>query len=431
MKSDALKYAVVTFGCRVNQADSLLVEDGLRARGATAVPPEQADLVVVNTCSVTASADQSARQVIRRIARSNPSVRVVVTGCYATRRPDEVSVLPNVVRVVANGEKDVLVSNIAQDVGFTTAERFSDGDGPCGGRTLEPGTAGRTALTLRVQTGCEEQCSYCIIPQTRGHSRSRPLGQVIDDVRRAVSAGYKEIAITGVHLGSYGRDLHDGSSLARLILALAEIDDDVVFRISSLEPMDCTDDIVEIVASSSRLAPHFHLPLQNGSEEMLRMMRRPYTVSYYARLVDRITRLIPHAAVGSDIIVGFPGEASRHFAEMLAVLEKMPLTYLHVFPYSDRPGTPASQLRPKVDGMVIRERARQVREIGERMTQRFRRSQWGRVTRALTVDDGKSAVTVNYLKLRLDVTYPRNQWIDVRVTEDLRGEPLRMVAGGL
>jgi threonylcarbamoyladenosine tRNA methylthiotransferase MtaB len=430
MNSDPLKYAVVTFGCRVNQADSLLVEDDLRARGATAVPPEQADLVVVNTCSVTASADQSARQIIRRIARSNPSVRVVVTGCYATRRPDEVSVLPNVVRVVANGAKDALVSNIAQDVGLTTAERFSDGDGPCG-RTLEPGTAGRTALTLRVQTGCEERCSYCIIPQTRGHSRSRPLGQVIDDVRRAIAAGYKEIAITGVHLGSYGRDLHDGSSLARLVRILGETADDVLFRISSLEPMDCTDDIVDIVASSSRLAPHFHLPLQNGSDDILRMMRRPYTLSYYARLIDRITRLMPHAAVGSDIIVGFPGETSRHFAEMVATLEKMPLTYLHVFPYSDRPGTRASQLRPKVDGMEIRERARQVREIGERMTQRFRRSQWGRVTRALTVDDGKSVVTVNYLKLRLDATYPRNQWIDVRVMEDLRGEPVPLVAEDL
>jgi len=421
MKTDALKYAVVTFGCRVNQADSLLVEDGLRARGATAVPPEQADLVVVNTCSVTASADQSARQIIRRIARSNPSVRVVVTGCYATRRPDEVSALPNVVRVVANGAKDALVSDIAQDIGVTTAERFSDGDGPCG-CTLEPGTAGRTALTLRVQTGCDEQCSYCIIPQTRGHGRSRPLGHVIDDVRRAIAAGYKEIAITGVHLGSYGRDLHDCSSLAGLLLALAEIDEDVLFRVSSLEPMDCTDDIVEIVASSSRLAPHFHLPLQNGSDEILRMMRRPYTVSFYAALVDRITRLIPHAAVGSDIIVGFPGETARHFAETLRTLEQMPLTYLHVFPYSDRPGTSASQLRSKVDGIEIRERARQIRETGQRMTQRFRRSQWGRVTRALTVDDGKSVVTANYLKLRLDVTYPRNQWIDVRVTEDLRGE---------
>ena len=160
------------------------------------------------------------------------------------------------------------------------------------------------------------------------------------------------------------------------------------------------------------------------------MMRRPYTVSFYARLVDRITRLMPHAAVGSDIIVGFPGEASRHFAEMLAALEKMPLTYFHVFPYSDRPGTHASQLRPVADGMEIRERARQVREIGERMTQRFRRSQWGRVTRALTVDDGKSAVTVNYLKLRLDVL-TRGISGSMCALPRICGASLSLLAGGV
>jgi threonylcarbamoyladenosine tRNA methylthiotransferase MtaB len=418
-----MKYAVVTFGCRVNQADSLVIESDLRARGGTAVSPEQADLVVVNTCSVTASADQGARQTIRRIARSNPSVRMVVTGCYATRRPDEVSVLPNVVRIVDNSAKDVLVATVANDVsGLTTTERFSDGDGPCG-RTLEPGIAGRTALTLRVQTGCEEQCAYCIIPQTRGASRSRQPGQVLRDVQHATAAGYKEIVVTGVHLGSYGRDLRDGSSLAGLIRELAHINADVLFRISSLEPMDCSDEIVEIVASSPRLAPHFHLPLQNGSDEMLNKMQRPYTVSYYARLIERIATMLPDAAIGSDIIVGFPGETARHFADTLKTLERLPLTYLHVFPYSDRPGTRASLMRPKVEGKEIRERARQIREVGERMTQRFRRSQCGRTIRALTVDDGRAVVTVNYLKLRLAVPCRRNQWIDVRVMEGLWGEP--------
>jgi threonylcarbamoyladenosine tRNA methylthiotransferase MtaB len=418
-----MKYALVTFGCRVNQADSLVIEGDLRARGGTAVPPEQADLVVVNTCSVTASADQSARQTIRRIARVNPSVRMVVTGCYATRRPDEVSALPNVVRVINNTAKDVLVPTVVDDTsGVTTSQRFSHGDGPCG-CTLEPGIAGRTALTLRVQTGCEEQCAYCIIPQTRGASRSRPLGQVFCDVQHAVAVGYKEIVVTGVHLGSYGRDLHDGSSLARLIGAFAAIDADVLFRISSLEPMDCTDEIVDIVASSPRLAPHFHLPLQTGSDEMLQKMQRPYTVSYYARLVERITTMLPHAAIGSDIIVGFPGETARHFAETLKMVERIPLTYLHVFPYSDRPGTLASSMRPKVEGKEIRERARQIREVGERMTQRFRRSQCGRMTRALTVDDGRAVVTVNYLKLRLAVPHRRNQWINVRVMDGLWGEP--------
>ena len=416
-----LKYAVVTFGCRVNQADSLLIEDDLRARGCTAVPPEEADLVVVNTCSVTASADQSARQVIRRVARTNPAVRVVVTGCYATRRPDELLALPNVIRVVGNQSKDALVPSLAEEVGLSTSERFSDGDGPCG-TTLEPGVAGRTALTLRVQTGCDERCSYCIIPRTRGTGRSRSLGQVLRDVRHAVAAGYKEIGITGVHLGSYGRDLHDGSSLTRLVKALAALEEEVLFRISSLEPMDCTDELLDVVASTSRIAPHFHLPLQSGSDDILRMMMRPYTASYYGRLVKRITTLLPDVAIGSDVIVGFPGETSGHFAETLALLEDIPLTYLHVFPYSDRPGTAASQLRPKADGMEIRERARRVRTVGERMTLRFRGSQIGRIARALTVDDGQSVVTTNYLKLRLDERRPRNEWVDVCVLPDLKGQ---------
>jgi len=413
----------------VNQADSLVLEDDLRARGGTAVSPDEADLVVVNTCSVTASADQSARQTIRRIARSNPSVRVVVTGCYATRRPDEVSELPNVIRVVTNIGKDALVHSVAEEVGLTTAEQFIGGDGPCG-RTLQPGVAGRTALTLRVQTGCEERCSYCIIPQTRGASRSRPRAGVLRDVRHAVAAGYKEVALTGVHLGSYGRDLHDSSSLTGLVRALAAIDDDVLFRISSLEPMDCTNEIVDIVASSPRLAPHFHLPLQSGSDHVLRMMQRPYSVSYYSRLVERITTMIPHAAVGSDIIVGFPGETPADFAETLALLGDIPLTYLHVFPYSDRPGTVASRLRPRVDGMEVRERARRVRAIGERMARHFRQAQVGCTVRALTVDDGQSAVSENYLKLRLDVKRARNEWVDVRVEDEHRGRVV-VVAGGL
>ena len=407
----------MTFGCRVNQAESLTIEAGMRARGATATSPDRADVVFVNTCSVTASADQSARQTIRRIARSNPAVRIVVTGCYATRRPGEVAALPNVVRVVGNAGKDAIVDVVAEDSGLTTAERFGDGDGPCG-HMLTPGTAGRTALTLRVQTGCDEACSYCIIPSTRGLGRSHRLDDVVHDIQVAVDAGYKEIAITGVHLGSYGRDLADGSSLATLIRRLGEWPADVLFRVSSLEPMDCSEKIVEMVASSERIAPHFHLPLQHGSDAMLRAMRRPYTVTYYRSLVDRIKTVLPHASVGSDIIVGFPGETASHFAEMRSVLEQLPLTHLHVFPYSDRPGTAASRLTPKVDGREVRERGRVTRAIGEQMSQRFRESQVGRTVRGLSVDDGRSIVTSNYLKLRLDRQQPRNEWVRVRVERE-------------
>jgi threonylcarbamoyladenosine tRNA methylthiotransferase MtaB len=402
-----MKYAVVTFGCRVNQADSLVIEDGLRSRGAVPSAPEEADFVIVNTCSVTASADQAARQTVRRIARVNPSVRVVVTGCYATRQPDDVAALPNVIGVVGNAEKEAI------------AGMFGDGDGPCG-HSLMPGVAGRTALTLRVQTGCNEACSYCIIPRTRGTGRSRPLAVVVAEIRRAVDAGYKEIAITGVHLGSYGRDLDDGSSLTALVRMLAEWNDEVLFRISSLEPMDCTPAIVDMVAASARLAPHFHLPLQHGSDLMLRAMRRPYSAAYYRGLVERIRTTMPHAAIGSDIIVGFPGETATHFGEMSQLLEALPLTHLHVFPYSDRPGTDATRMFPKVDGRVVRDRGRAVREIGERMARRFKASQAGRTLRALTVDDGQSVVTGNYLKLRLDARKTRNEWVDVRVEDEAR-----------
>lgn len=413
MSAEGFTYSVVTFGCRVNQADSLVIEDDLRRRGGRAVSSGEAQLVVVNTCSVTASADQAARQTIRRIARSNPAVKVVVTGCYATRSRDEVATLPNVVRVVENRSKELLASNVLEELA-PTAGRFVDGDGPCG-TTLSPGVAGRTALTLRVQTGCEERCSYCIIPRTRGSGRSRPLTDVLNDVERAALSGYKEIAITGVHLGSYGRDLNDGSSLTALLRALAAVTHDVLFRVSSLEPMDCTRDVVDAVASSRRFAPHFHLPLQHGCDDILRAMRRPYTVSYYEKLAGEIHRLMPGASIGSDIIVGFPGETAAHVASMRAVLEHLPLSYLHVFPYSDRPGTVASHLRPKVAGAEIRQRAGEMRGIGQTMAARFRQSQIGNVVRALTVDDGQSAVTTNYLKLTLSAPHQRNEWILVKV----------------
>jgi threonylcarbamoyladenosine tRNA methylthiotransferase MtaB len=420
-----VKYAVVTFGCRVNQADSLGIEDRLRARGGIDAPPGEADLVVVNTCSVTASADQSARQVIRRLARANPQARVVVTGCYATRRPAELAALPNVIRVVANDHKDDLVGSL-DFTEFTTAERYGDGDGPCGAH-LQPGVAGRTALTLRVQTGCDEACSYCVIPSTRGVGRSRPLAGVLDDVRRATDAGYKEIAITGVHLGSYGRDLGDGTTLDRLVEALAGSPGDALFRISSLEPMDCTPALVALVAASPRLAPHFHLPLQHGSDAVLGAMRRPYSVSFYRDLVERIHARLPDASIGTDIIVGFPGETEEDASATLALLASLPLSHLHVFPYSDRPGTDASAMSGRPGGAVVRARAGAVREVGARLSRTFQERQLGTVHRALTLDDGTRAVTDNFLKLRLPPGWSRNEWVDVRIggkAGALKGTPV-------
>ena len=414
-----MKYAVVTFGCRVNQADSLGFEEQLLAAGAVPAPPQDADLVVVNSCSVTATADQGARQTIRRIARDNPNARIVVTGCYATRRPEEVVALPNVARVVFNDDKPRLIQ-VLRDPEKTAV--FSEGDGPCGA-TIEPGVAGRTAFTLRVQTGCAEPCSYCIIPSTRGMPRSVPMNDILGEVERVTAAGFKEIVLTGVHLGSYGRDLDPGASLIGLLRALDF--PNTRFRISSLEPMDCSREIVELVAASDRFAPHFHLPLQHASDRMLDAMRRPYTIGHYASLVGDIRARIPSASIGSDIIVGFPGETDDDFERLVNYLERSPLTHIHVFPYSDRPGTPASAMPGKVNGVVVRERGRQIREIGQRLTQRFRESLVGTTHRALTLEDGTLAVTGNYVKVRIPPGRARNEWVRVRLTSQHGGELLR------
>lgn len=425
-----MKYAILTFGCRVNQADSIRIEGELRGRGAEAAGIEHADAVFINSCSVTATADQAARQAIRRVARANPRARIIVTGCYATRRPEEVAALPSVARVITNMDKDRLVTLTAHEIGLTTAERFGGGDGACGA-PLEPGVAGRTALTLRVQTGCDQPCAYCIIPSTRGRGRSVPIDDVVREVEDAARAGFKETALTGVHLGSYGRDLCPPASLAALLRRLAGSPADVTFRISSLEPMDCTHEIVELAATSDRFAPHFHLPLQHGSDAVLRRMRRPYTLAAYRRLVDRIRERLPHAAIGSDVIVGFPGETENEFDATTAYLSRSPLTHLHVFPYSDRPGTEAAAMALKVPGADVRRRAERIRQIGRELAVAFRESQVGTIRSGLTLDDGTLVVTDNYLKVRVAPGLKRNERVVVKI--ETAGETLTgtvVTAGG-
>ena len=413
-----MKYAIVTFGCRVNQADSFQIEEQLIAAGGAAAETRDADLVVVNTCSVTAAADQGTRQTLRRIARENPGARIVVTGCYATRRPDEIAALPGVVQIVPNDRKE----RFAEEIGLTTAERFGNGEGSCGAE-IAPGLAGRTAYTLRVQTGCDQTCSYCIIPSTRGKGRSKQIVEVLSEIARVRAAGYREVALTGVHLGSYGRDLGDGSSLIGLLQEIERHSSDIRFRISSLEPMDCSDAVVDLVAGSACFAPHFHLPLQHASDRMLTAMRRPYTVAYYRRLVARIREQIPDASIGSDVIVGFPGETDEDFQELATYLASSPLTHIHVFPYSDRPGTPATALGDKVHGSAIRDRASVVRGIGAALTRAFHATQHGAVRSALTIDDGSVVVTDNYLKVRIPSGRSRNEWVTVGLA--LAGETLQ------
>jgi threonylcarbamoyladenosine tRNA methylthiotransferase MtaB len=317
-----------------------------------------------------------------------------------------------VVRVVRNDEKRDLVAAQAAQLKLRATEE--DDAGPCG-KPIEPGVAGRTAYTLRVQTGCEERCSYCIIPSTRGASRSVPPSLVIREVQRVADAGFKEVALTGVHLGSYGRDLCPAASLLDLLRILDGVNRDVRFRISSLEPMDCTSGIVDLVSRSDRFLPHLHLPLQHASDRLLEAMRRPYTLDRYRRLVDDIRARMPHTSIGSDMIAGFPGETNDDFAANERYLPSSPLTHLHVFPYSDRPGTAASTIAGKVSGAVVRERAARLRAIGTELTRRFHDAQLQTVRPGLTLEDGSLVVTDNYLKVRIAAGLPRNTRVRVRL----------------
>jgi threonylcarbamoyladenosine tRNA methylthiotransferase MtaB len=403
-----VKFAIHTFGCRVNQADSFEIEESLRAGGAVAAAPDEADLVVVNTCTVTGAADQGARNLIRRIARRNSSARIVVTGCYATREPAALASIPGVARLVPNTGKDELVRDLCGS---------RAGEGPCGSQ-VEPGVMGRTAFPLRVQTGCGEHCAFCVIPSTRGASRSTPIADLLGDVERLALAGYRELWLVGVHLGSYGRDLQPATSLASLLRALDCTRGDVTFRISSLEPMDCSPEVVDLVAQSGRFAPHFHLPLQHGSDRVLAAMRRPYSAAFYRALAEDIRARLPHASIGADVIVGFPGESDADAEAGAQAVAGLPLSYLHVFPYSDRPGTAAAAMVPKIPAAAIKLRAARLRDIGAQLSSRFGRSQVGTTRPGLTLDDGTTVLTDNFLKVTIPAGLPRNVRVRVRIATD-------------
>lgn len=415
-----MRYAVSTFGCRVNQADSLQLEAELRGRGAVRAPVEEADVVVVNTCSVTASADQGTRQTLRRVARLNPEAQLLATGCYATRASTEIEALPGAPLVVPNDEKHTIAARVLGEPDSTTADRYGDGAGACGA-PVTPGLVGRVAFMLRVQTGCDQPCAYCVIPMTRGRGRSLALSHVGRAVNHAEQGGFHEIVLTGVHLGSFGRDLEPSSSLIELLRFLDRHPSNVRFRISSLEPMDCPPALIDLVAASGRFVPHFHLPLQHASDRILRRMRRPYTLAQYAETVDRIRHLLPDAAIGSDLIAGYPGESEDDAQRTLDYVAGSPLTYLHVFPYSARPNTEAAALSGRVAGPMIRARAQRLRVVGGQLAAAFRQRQIGREREAIALDAEGLVLTDNYLKVRVLAGVKPNSLLRVRIDS---AEPL-------
>jgi threonylcarbamoyladenosine tRNA methylthiotransferase MtaB len=432
-------FSIENFGCRATDADAAalrrkLLEGGLALAGEHA----SADIVVLNTCTVTAAADSQAREAVRKIHRANPGARIVVTGCYAQRAPEELAAIEGVTWVVGNSHQTE-IPKIASRVGtrpentdffpveqlandamslargpakILTGDIFAQSTVQIAPATLMAGD--RTRPILKIQDGCNNRCSYCVIPFVRGRSRSLPPDDVVREVRMLCAAGAKEIVLSGINLGSYGRDLVPRVALGSVVRRILDETSLDQLRFSSIEPQDVTEDFVALVASSDRLARHFHIPLQSGSDRILRAMHRWYRMGHYAERVKLIRRILPDAAVGADVIVGFPGETEADFRSTFDCIERLPLTYLHVFSFSERPGTAAATLSDQIPLATIRERARALRELGQRKSEAFRSSQSGRTLRALTLarggDGWTEALTGNYLKVRIAGRHPANQW---------------------
>jgi len=397
------------------------MEGMLRQRGfAPAMDPSGADLVIINTCTVTSAADEDARKAIHRLHRENPSARIVVTGCYAQRSPEELARVPGVALVLGNTHKDqvgllaealegreeyhgeIQVGDIGRQASFLSAP-------------VEDASGDRTRPNLKIQDGCNNPCAFCIIPSVRGPSRSMPEEEVLRQVR-ALAERYAEVVLTGINLGRWGRERGFGEPrrLHHLLRRVLEETGIRRLRISSVEPMDWTDELFELMAGSPRMAAHVHMPLQSGSDAVLKRMRRRYRTRHYEDRILRAAQMMPDAAFGADVMTGFPGETDAEFQETLEFIARMPFTYLHVFTYSERPGTPAAAMPGRVPWEVRKDRTRQLRRLAAEKNLAFRQRFVGRTLDAVTLDNGK-ALTGNYLAVELSRPRPANQIVPVRI----------------
>ena len=399
------KYFVQNFGCRATQADGAALETLLSAKGLErSEERSDAELVVLNTCTVTSEADQDVRQTIRRVHRENPSARILVTGCYAQRAPEELAAMPGVEWVVGNSHKTQIADLVTLDSAPTYHANIRVGDifaqHDFLSAPVEDAAGDRTRPNLKIQDGCNNRCSFCIIPFVRGRSRSAPADRVVEQVR-GLAARYRELVLSGINLGRWGREPGSGMRLADLIRRLLDETEVERLRLSSVEPMDFSDDLLGLMADSPRIAKHVHAPLQSGSDRTLRRMHRKYRPRHYADRVARARALMPDAAIGADVMVGFPGETDADFRESCRFMEEQPFTYLHVFTYSERPGTPAADDRASVPMAVRKERNRVVRELAAVKNRTFRERMVGRTLSAVTLHEPRTALSDNYLKISL------------------------------
>jgi threonylcarbamoyladenosine tRNA methylthiotransferase MtaB len=460
-------FYIEQFGCRATQADGAALERQLLNLGCqSSADSAAADVVIINTCTVTAAADSQARDAIRKIHAGNPAARVIVTGCYAQRAPEELAALPGVSWVVGNSHKPQ-IPELARKLApadsslvngsFVSAERLFNpvtgerdllslshapakiltGDIFAQNTFLAAPILGgedqHTRPTVKIQDGCNSRCTYCVIPFVRGKSRSLPPCEVGEQVRRLSESGYREIILSGINLGTYGRDLSPRVEFDDLLRRILDETPVERLRISSIEPLDVTQDLTALFASTARMAQHFHMPLQSGSDRILAAMHRWYRAEHYARRVELVREHLPHAAIGADVIAGFPGESEEDHTTTMDFIERLPFTYLHVFSFSKRPGTRAASLSNEVPAAVIHRRARELRSLGEQKSAAFLRTQTGRSLEVLTLRHTSRvsaesagtlwtpAISSNYLQVRLSGIWPVNQMKQARVVSGRSG----------
>ncbi|HYB91780.1 MAG TPA: tRNA (N(6)-L-threonylcarbamoyladenosine(37)-C(2))-methylthiotransferase MtaB [Candidatus Binataceae bacterium] len=398
-----MRFAIATLGCKVNQYDSAIIESRLLARGMERCDfTEVADVYIVNTCTVTNRADSESLRLAGRVRRLNPNARIVMTGCLAQASPAKLASAAAVDAVVGLGRLDDLERAAATGAG----ERVMVSNLRKHRAEIELGAValfGHTRAFLKLQEGCDQFCSFCIVPASRGASRSVEPRRVIAALDELGARGFKEVTLSGVHLGGYGKDLTPPIGLAALLEMIAERSPIERIRLSSLDPEELSDEIIAILAQSGKFCPHLHLPLQSGDDEILSQMRRRYSRDYYRDRAERVIEAMPDAAIGTDLIAGFPGETERQFESCYNFLQSLPLAYFHVFPYSVRSGTTAAKLPGRVAPAAIKRRAEALRRLGERKRAEFAMGLRGRILKVLLEErqaDGRLAgYSRNYVRV--------------------------------
>ena len=405
-----------TLGCKLNFSETSMLSRSLEKEGFVKKEfEEEADVYVINTCSVTDNADKECRQLVRRIQRKAPQSMVVITGCYAQLKPKQIAEIPGVDLVLGAAEKFNLYSHLKELTKGDSAKISSCDIEEVSGFNASYSLNDRTRTFLKVQDGCDYNCSFCTIPMARGKSRSDSILNVVHNARELAAKGVKEIVLTGINLGDFGKG-PDGAkkteeSFYDLIKALDEVDGIERYRISSIEPNLLSEDIIRFVAGSNKFMPHFHIPLQSGSNDILKLMRRRYKRELYVERIELIKKLMPHCAIGVDVIVGFPSETEAHFKETFDFLHSLDISYLHVFTYSERDGTNALEIKPVVPINIRHERNKALRNLSYMKMQHFTEQHVGQSRKVLFEGNSKNGMMEGYTDNYIRISAPhKEEW---------------------